>query len=169
MLNPVSNRTFRAKRRDKKPTASVPPSKTTPQSSYIDEVKLFVDGGCRGNPGPGAVGILILGPSNNELETYSKCIGQTTNNRAEYTALIEGLDRCAKYTRRRVTCFSDCLILINQMNGVYRLKDDTLRSLFKEVKRLECMFEAVVYQHTNRTNQYIKQADHLLNNAFEGR
>ena len=55
-------------------------------------VKLFTDGGSRGNPGPGAIGLLILDEQNKEIDSYKECIGHTTNNRAEYQALIKGLD-----------------------------------------------------------------------------
>lgn len=137
--------------------------------AFIDRVKLYVDGGCRGNPGPGALGIVILDENNNELSSHAECIGQTTNNRAEYKALIKGLDLCARYTRRRVTCFSDSQLVINQMTGIWRLKNEELRSLFHRVKDLERAFDAVVYQHVNRTNQYIRKCDSFLKNALEGR
>jgi len=138
-------------------------------SVFVDRVKLFTDGGCRGNPGPGAISILIMDANNTELCTHSECVGQTTNNRAEYRALIKGLDLCAKYTRRHVTCYSDSQLLINQITGVWRLKDDELRSLFYKVKDLERVFDEVVYQYVSRTNQYLKKVDRLLNNAFERR
>jgi ribonuclease HI len=137
--------------------------------SFVEEVKLFIDGGCRGNPGPGAIGILILGHEGNELHTYSQCIVSTTNNRAEYQALIKGLNLCAQFTRRRVICFSDSQLLINQMNGLWRLKNEELCGLFLEVKRMETMFADVVYQHVGRENPNIRKADRILNEAFEGR
>ena len=136
---------------------------------FIDEVKLFTDGGCRGNPGPGAIGVLILDHDKNELTNCAECIGHTTNNRAEYRALIKGLDLCAKYTRGRVVCHSDSELLVKHLNGVYRLKNDKLRELWHEVKNRERVFTSVLYQHTSRNNPYIKKVDHLLNNAFEGR
>jgi len=138
--------------------------------AFISSVNLFIDGGCRGNPGPGAIGIVIKDSNNKKvLHEHSECIGNTTNNKAEYHALIKGLDLCAKFTRKKVCCFSDSLLLINQMNGDWRLKNDDLRSLFHKVKDLERVFEEVVCQHVKRTNPGIKKADALLNNAFEGR
>ena len=136
---------------------------------FVDRVKLFTDGGCRGNPGPGAIGVLILDADNNEMYTHSACFGQTTNNRAEYRALIKGLDACARFTRRRVTCYTDSQLVVNQMTGVWRLKDDELRSLFHQAKDLERPFDEVIYQYIERTNQYIKKVDKFLNEAFEGR
>ena len=138
-------------------------------ANYIEEVKLFADGGCRGNPGPGAIGVLILGEANRELRRHCQVIGHTTNNRAEYIALIKGLDLCAKYTRVRVYCFTDSQLVVNHMNGTWRLKNDELRSLFYEVKQREQVFQEVIYQHVPRTNPYMKKVDKFLKESFEGR
>lgn len=138
-------------------------------ANYVEEVKLFSDGGCRGNPGPGAIGLLILDEANQELDKHAECIGQTTNNRAEYRALIKGLDLCAKHTRGCVYCFTDSQLIVKHMNGAYRLKNDELRSLFYEVKKREQVFQEVIYQRIERTNPYMRKVDKLLNEAFEGR
>jgi ribonuclease HI len=132
-------------------------------------VNLFTDGGCRGNPGSGAIGIVIFDSENNLLYEHSECIGNTTNNRAEYMALIKGLDLCAKFTRRKVCCYCDSELVVNQMSGVWKLKNDELRGLFHKVRTNVQVFAEVTFQHVNRTNQNIKKADRLLNNAFEGR
>src|SRR5436190_10115387 len=136
---------------------------------YIDEVKLFSDGGARGNPGPSAIGILVLGDNSQELLKFSDCIGHATNNQAEYRSLIKGLDFCAKFTRRKVCCFIDSELVVKQMNGAWRLKNDKLRSLFFEVRKLSQAFDSVVFQHLTRSNPFMKKADWLLNEAFEGR
>ena len=136
---------------------------------FIAEVKLYTDGGCLGNPGPGAIGVLIRNSDGNELHSHKECIGSTTSNRAEYRALIKGLDLCAKFTRGRVICHSDSQLIVNQMNEVWRLKDDKLRTLWHEVKDLERPFREVVYQKVRKTNQVIKKVDQLVNQAFEGR
>lgn len=136
---------------------------------FIDTVNLFIDGGCRGNPGPGAIGVVIKSSDNRLLHEFSDVIGHSTNNQAEYHALIKGLDLCAKYTRREVHCFSDSQLLINQMTGIWRLKNDALRELFQKVKDRERAFSAVIYQHVSRDNPNIKKADKILNDAFEGR
>ena len=67
-----------------------------------DRIKLFTDGGCRGNPGPGAIGFIITDENNNVLDEFAECIGEATNNRAEYSALIRGLDCAARHTRGTV-------------------------------------------------------------------
>ena len=137
--------------------------------ALIDQVKLFTDGGSRGNPGPGAIGILALDRDNAELGSEAECIGHCTNNQAEYRALIRGLDFVAQFTRHQVLCFSDSDLLVKQMTGVWRLKNARLRELFHEVKDRERVFETVTYQHVPRTHQQIRRVDRLLNEAFEGR
>ncbi len=136
---------------------------------FIDRVHLFTDAGSRGNPGPGAVGIMICDSRNQILESCSECIGSATNNRAEYKALIKGLELCAKHTRLRVDCFLDSELVVKQMNQQYRLIDSQLRELFYEVKKREVAFKEVIYTHLERTNPYIKKVHHLVNEAFEGR
>lgn len=132
----------------------------------IDEVRLFTDGCCRTNPGPGAVACVVCDPGHRVLGVHCQCIGDSTKNRAEYLALINGLDMCALYTRRRVVCFSDSELLVGQMNGQYRLKNKQLRDLFHEVKKLEQMYDEVVYQTVDRRNRFIRKADRLLHHAF---
>ena len=138
--------------------------------TFINHVKLFVDGGCRGNPGPGAVGVLVVNATGNvDLDLQATCIGTTTCNGAEYRAVIQGLNVCARYTRGRVTCFTDSQLLVNQMNGTWRLKNDDLRELFHKVKQCELVFREVVYTHVTRDNPFIRRVDRALNEAFEGR
>ena len=137
--------------------------------TLIEEVSLYTDGGCRGNPGPGAIGILICDTASTVLHEHAERIGQTTNNRAEYTALIKGLDLCAHYTRGRVWCFSDSEIVIKQVTGMYRLKNEALRSFFDEVIRRVHGFQKVVFQHVRRENPMIVRADRILNDAFAGK
>ena len=137
--------------------------------SFIAVVKLFVDGGSRGNPGPGAIGVLILNEDNQELDRYRKCIGHSTNNEAEYRALIEGLRRCAKYTRKRVEVFTDSQLVYKQMTGSWRVKKDHLLELVLQAKDHEKLFEEVVYTHVRRENPYMRKVDRLLKEALEGR
>jgi ribonuclease HI len=135
----------------------------------FDEVQRYTDGGCFGNPGPGAIGMIIMDAEHHELLACAECIGHVTNNRAEYRVLIKGLDLSATYTRRRVVCHSDSEFMINQMTRAYCLKNEELRGLWQRVKDLERVFHEVVYQYVHRTNQFITKADWLLNKAFDGR
>jgi ribonuclease HI len=131
-------------------------------------VNVYSDGACSGNPGPGAIGILLLDQNNQELERHKECIGQTTNNRAEYHALIKGLDLAAKYCRKTVYCFLDSDLVVKQLNGDYRLRNDELRKLFHSVKEMERPFQRVIYNHVHRSNHYIRRADNLTRQALSG-
>jgi len=136
--------------------------------AYIGKIHLYTDGGSKGNPGAGSIGIVICTDSNKILHEFSECIGHCTNNQAEYKALIKGLDLSAKYTRVEVVCFSDSELLVKHMNGEYRLKNDTLRELFHEVNKNAGVFKNITYQHVKRTHQKIQRADKLLNYAHNG-
>jgi len=138
-------------------------------NKLIEEVSLYTDGGCRGNPGLGAIGIVICEAAGTVLHEHAECIGYTTNNQAEYKALIKGLNLCAEYTRGRVCCYCDSQIVVKQLTGAYRLKHEALRVLFDEVKRGAQCFQEVVFQHVPREHHFIARADRLLNEAFDGR
>jgi len=136
----------------------------------FERICLFTDGGSKGNPGAGSIGVVICDGNNKLLYEFSECIGYCTNNQAEYKALIKGLDLCARYTRKKITVFCDSELVVKQMTGIYRLKNDNLRKLFHEVKDRERVFQSVVYQHIKRKgNQRIIRADEILNQAHAGR
>lgn len=136
--------------------------------AFFEHICLYTDGGSKGNPGSGAIGVVICDGDNNLLYEHSACIGYCTNNQAEYRALIKGLELCARYTRKRVTAYCDSELVVKQMNGVYRLKNDALRKLYHEVRSRARIFDSVTYQHVGRSNQRITRADELLNQAHGG-
>lgn len=132
-------------------------------------VNLYVDGGCRGNPGPGSIAVLVYSSDNNQLlREYAKHIGDCTNNEAEYKALLKGLDLCAHYTIGNVSCFSDCKLVVFQMNRRWLIKADNLRKLLLKARSKERVFAEVTYSHVRRTNQKIKRVDQLVKRAHEG-
>ncbi len=136
--------------------------------AFIDLVKVYTDGACRGNPGSGAIGILISDGEGNVLDQHKECIGDCTNNIAEYAALSKGLDLAVKHTRKKVEVYSDSKLVVHQMRGEWRIKQPHLKTLFNEVKRKEAQFENVNYNHIPRTNEFIKQADQMANDALDG-
>ena len=138
-------------------------------SGYINKVKLYTDGGCRRNPGPGAIAFRILDENNNELKSSYECIGETTNNRAEYHALIKGLECSSSYTRGTVLCFLDSEFVIKQVTGVYRIKKEELRPLVHQVMDNMRLFNEVIFQHLKKTNPFIRKVDALVDQALEGR
>ena len=124
---------------------------------------MHADGGARKNPGPAAIGILIFDENYNELDHHKERIGDTTNNVAEYKALIKGLELSTKHTRGKVHIFMDSELVINQMNGFYRIKAEHLLPLFQDAKNAERPFKRVVYNSVPRTNKYQEKADRLVN------
>ena len=97
----------------------------------FSEVKLFVDGCSRGNPGQAGVGYVIKSLSGEILSEGSKFLGnRLTNNQAEYKAAILGLDECLKICKGKIYVLSDSELIIKQMTGVYRINDEKLKELF---------------------------------------
>ena len=133
----------------------------------IENLHVYTDGGSRGNPGSSAIGVVLIDENENMIHTHKECIGDGTNNQAEYTALIKALELAAGHCRRKINCFSDSELMVRQLNGLYRIKDKKLRNLFYKVKDRETAFEEVIYNHKRRENKFIKVADELVNSALD--
>ncbi|MFH1607675.1 MAG: ribonuclease HI family protein [archaeon] len=124
------------------------------------------DGGCRGNPGPGAVGVIIR-DRGHILMKHSSMIGSyVTNNIAEYEALIKALELAMMHTKE-VTCFLDSELIVKQLLGEYRVKNPRLLELFLKVQKLQDNFETVRYKYVSRWNKFQQIADELLNDELE--
>ena len=134
---------------------------------YIN-IHVYTDGACRKNPGPAAIGIVFLDSKGNFIAEHKECIGNSTNNRAEYIAIIRALELSTKYCRKMVSIFCDSELVVNQINGTYAIKNSELRALCILVKDREKLYDAVVYNHKPRTNKFIKKADDLCNEALDG-
>ena len=128
---------------------------------YLSEVNVFCDGGCKGNPGPGVIGVVIC-DGEDEIDSLAECIGDTTNNKAEYKAIIKGLELAAKHTRGKVNILSDSELVIKQIKGEYRIKAPGFHDLFSKVKDNERAFEEVTYTKIDKENQKIRMCDRLL-------
>ena len=133
----------------------------------MSKIFIHADGGSRKNPGAAAIGILILDEEKKELESYKECIGNATNNVAEYKALLKALQLAAKHTRKEVHIFMDSELIINQMNGIYKIKSPELFELFQQVKDYERTFTKVIYNHVPRENKFQAMADRLVNEALQ--
>lgn len=134
----------------------------------IRKIYVNADGGARRNPGPAAIGIVICDENREIIDRYKECIGEATNNVAEYKALIKALQLAAKHTRGEVHVFMDSELVIKQMNEVYRIKAPHLLKLFQEVKNYERTFSKIVYNHVTRNNKHQVKADALVNQALDG-
>lgn len=122
------------------------------------------DGGARNNPGPAAIGIVISDEIGNILETHKEYIGKTTNNVAEYRALIEGLRRAHKYEPDEIECRLDSELVKKQVTGEYKTKDPGMKELLAQVRELS-FFKHVSFVHVRREKN--KLADSLVNEALD--
>ncbi len=119
----------------------------------VDEVLIYCDGGSRGNPGPSAIGAVVLDASSDPprlLVEVSERIGVTTNNVAEYKALIAGLEAAAQYGPTRVRVRADSKLVVEQVKGRWKVKEPHLRPLVDEARALLAPYTLVDLQHVPR-------------------
>ena len=133
----------------------------------IENLNVYTDGGSRGNPGPSAIGIVLLDENENIIHTHKEYIGEGTNNQAEYRALIKALQLARTYCSKKISCVSDSELLVRQLTGVYEVRNEKLRPLFDEIKKLEKEFDEVSYNHQRREHKFIVIADRLVNDALD--
>lgn len=126
---------------------------------------IYTDGGARGNPGPAAIGVVISNDAGVELKRLGQYIGETTNNQAEYKALIEALKQAAALGGERLVCHLDSELVVRQLQGQYKIKEPTLQPLAQEALRLMTKFAQVQFQHVPREKN--KLADQLVNEALD--
>jgi len=126
---------------------------------------IYTDGGARGNPGPGAAAAVILSQDENVISEVSAYLGITTNNVAEYEALLLALRRARDLGCERASIRMDSELIVRQLNGVYRVKDPKLRELFGQVNRMLRDLIAWDVSHVPRTQN--KRADELVNEVLD--
>ncbi len=136
------------------------------KSTQIREVKLYADGGSRGNPGPSASGFVLLDMNDEVVSAHGEYLGITTNNQAEYQALKLGLEFAKKETGARVIhVFMDSLLVINQMKGIFKVRNRDLWPVHESIKKLVAEFEAVSFTHVPR--ELNKLADAEVNKCLD--
>ena len=135
-------------------------------------LNIFADGGARGNPGPAAIGFVVKDEKGNILAKVGKAIGKATNNVAEYTAVLEALGwveenaRMFKCSNVQINFFLDSKLVVNQLNGLYKIKNAKLRNLIIEIREKEmALGQKILYEHIGRNKNTI--ADLLVNSALE--
>ena len=136
----------------------------------MTELTLYCDGGSRGNPGPAAIGAVVYDTTTDPpqlVATVSECIGITTNNVAEYRALIAGLEAAAPFNAHTVHVRADSLLVIKQLRGEYRVKHANLRPLHEEARALLRAYRVADLQHVPRAQN--AEADALVNAALDAR
>jgi len=128
------------------------------------EYVIHTDGGARGNPGPAAFAYVITAPGQSDIEAKGY-IGETTNNIAEYTGLVRGLEHAQKLGARRVHVLSDSELMVRQMNGQYKVKNAGLLPLYEQADDLRRAFDHVRFEHIRREKN--AHADRLCNEALD--
>ncbi len=126
---------------------------------------LFTDGGARGNPGPAGAGAVVFDGNGRTIGEAKRYLGTTTNNTAEYTALIMGLDMASQLGVTELDVCMDSELIVKQMNGEYRVKQPHLRELAIQVGERARRFVRVTYRHVRRERN--KDADRLVNEAID--
>jgi len=132
-----------------------------------ERVRTYSDGGARGNPGPGGIGVLICDPQDKILMEHKDTIGHATNNVAEYCALVAALTIAVEIEANEVEAFLDSELVVKQLTGQYRVKNEAIKQLVAEVRGLEKNFGRVSYQHLPRTHVMMRGADKLVNMALD--
>ncbi len=135
------------------------------QSERPRRVKLYSDGGSRGNPGPSASGYVLLDENDKILADEGVYVGVTTNNQAEYTALKLGLEAALKMGAREVDAYMDSLLVVNQMRGIFKIKNRDLWPVHDAIKELVVRFAKVNFTHVPR--EHNKLADAAVNRALD--
>jgi len=128
---------------------------------------LYTDGGSRGNPGHSAVGVYCTDKGGKEVFKFKKYIGISTNNQAEYAALIEGLQLSLQKGIKDLTCFADSELMVKQLKGEYKMKNAGLKPLYENVLKLSKGFNSITYNHVIREKNSV--ADSLVNDALDER
>lgn len=131
-------------------------------------LNIYTDGGSRGNPGPAAVGIVIKDQNNTILHQFGECIGTATNNVAEYQGVIFALNHLItkKLKPKSIHFFLDSALVVNQLNGLWKVKDSNLRQLVIKVHELEGELNSNI-QYTAIPREKNSEADTILNQALD--
>lgn len=137
----------------------------TPSARQEGAYTANIDGAARGNPGPAAYGVVVRRPDGSAHESLGKYIGRTTNNVAEYYALIAALDYAAASGIKRLRVYSDSQLIVNQIKGLYKVKHPDLRPLHERAKKQAASLEAFTIQYVPREQN--RDADDLANAALD--
>lgn len=140
--------------------------------SYSDDkntskaaIVVYSDGGSRGNPGPSAAGFVIINGEHEVVEQGGEYLGVTTSNQAEYHGVRLGLERARELGYATVDFRVDSMLIVNQLNGVYKIKNRELWPIHERIKRLVESFESVRFSHVKR--EFNRLADGMVNKTLD--
>ncbi|MBS3969041.1 MAG: ribonuclease HI family protein [Clostridia bacterium] len=129
------------------------------------DIEIYTDGASRGNPGKAGIGVIIYDSDGQVLKKDNETIGVTTNNVAEYKAVIRGLELALELGATGVKIYADSQLLVRQLSGEYRVKNEGLKPLYNKVRELTRNFKNFAAIHIPREQN--KEADKLANMALD--
>ena len=130
-----------------------------------NKIIIYTDGGSRGNPGPAGIGVVLYNEAKERIAEISKYLGETTNNQAEYRALIIALKKAKDLGAKELDVFLDSELVVKQLNREYKVKNKDLAPLFLEVYNLSLNFSKITFTHIYREKN--QEADRLANEAMD--
>ena len=137
----------------------------------MTKLLINVDGGARGNPGPAAIGVVIKSADSKKIKNYKQCLGKATNNEAEYQAAIFALQKAKLLLGKKeaklasLELRSDSQLLVEQMNGRYKILNERIQPLFLKLWNAKMDFKEVIFRLVPREEN--KEADQLVNQALD--
>ncbi len=134
-------------------------------TTHHTPIYLYTDGGSRGNPGPAAIGVVLQQHDGKIIQTYKEYIGETTNNQAEYRALIKGLELALHLGYEEVHAHLDSELVVKQLRQEYKVKQPDIQRVFVLAWNLAQSFKKVVFKHVPRAMN--TKADALVNEALD--
>ncbi|MFH0819339.1 MAG: ribonuclease HI family protein [Patescibacteria group bacterium] len=126
---------------------------------------IYTDGGARGNPGPAGIGVHIVDEANHLVGDYNQYIGETTNNQAEYQAVHLAMEKIKDLGIQEIEFYLDSLLVVQQLNGVYKIKDKNLGVWFVKIWNQKLKYKKISFTHIPREQNKI--ADKLVNIAID--
>ncbi len=141
------------------------PAKDSKSSKPVDKVILYADGGSRGNPGPSASGYVLFDEEEQIIQQSGEYLGITTNNQAEYQAVKLGIKKAKEIGAKEVDVYLDSLLVVNQMKGVFKVKNRDLWPIHEAIKELVEHFKKVTFTHVPR--EMNKLADAEVNKVLD--
>lgn len=130
-------------------------------------LKIYSDGASRGNLGPSAAAFLVLDDHGEVLHSSARFLGERTNNQAEYEALVSALDYVSDLSFEEVACYLDSELVVNQVNGKYRVRNPELKKLWVKVENVKRRFAKISFIHVRRTNKYVEEVDAMVNRTLD--
>lgn len=128
------------------------------------KIILYIDGGARGNPGPAGIGVVVLNAEEKKIKDLYKYIGEATNNIAEYSALLYGLEEAAMLGADEIVVHMDSELVAKQLHGAYKVKDENIKVLFERALGILKKFKSFDIKHIDRSKN--READKLVNKAI---